>query len=234
MTFRDILLAMLRRWYIPLVLIACAALITVVLARDGGVYTTTTVVSFMRPATTSLSPTNGTTDVSVIAFAGAVVQETNNGRPPARYSTNEAPLHGAGVRQGVLVELANSGNQWVSTFNRSDIEIEIVGRSAEWVESTQAELVNRILGSAASQQAALKTAAKDRITAAVVPLTMQIEHVTSSRRGQLAAGAAMLAVAGIVGGWGSVTADRLLAKGRAAHSARQPRVPDHAQEGTTA
>ncbi len=233
MTFRGILSAMLRRWYIPLALIACAAIVTVMLARDGGVYTTRTVVSFLRPDASSLSP-NGTNDASVIAFAGAVVQATNNGRPAARYSTDEAPYYGAGVREGALVELANSGNQWVSTFSKSDIQIDIVGRSAEWVESTQTELVDQILASAAAQQAALNTAAKNRITAAVVPLTTQIEHVTPSRRGQLAAGAAMLAVAGIVGAWGSVTVDRLQSKRRAAHSIRKSPVSDHAQEGTTA
>jgi len=168
MTFRYILSAMLRRWYIPLVMIACAGIITVLLARDGGVYSTRTVVSFLRPDASSLSP-NGTNDASVIAFAGAVVQATKNGRPAARYSTDEAPYYGAGVREGALVELANSGNQWVSSFNKSDIQIDIVGRSAEWVESTQTELVDKILAGAAAQQAALKTASKNRITAAVVP-----------------------------------------------------------------
>ena len=36
MTFREILSTMLRRWYIPLAVLAAAALATVLLARDGG------------------------------------------------------------------------------------------------------------------------------------------------------------------------------------------------------
>ena len=90
MTIRDIFSAMLRHWYIPLGLLACAALVTVMLVRDGGIYTTSTVVSLMRPDSTSLSPSNGTNDTSVIAFAGSVVLETNNGHPPAGYSMQDA------------------------------------------------------------------------------------------------------------------------------------------------
>lgn len=233
MTFREILSAILRRWYIPFALVACAAIATVLLARDGGIYTTTTVVSFMRPDTTSLSP-NGSNDRSVIAFAGAVVQTINNGRPPARYSTEEAPYYGAGVREGILVELANSGNQWVSSFTRSDVEITVVGRSVGWVESRQRELVDKVLSVANAQQVPVTKSSKDRITATVVPLTRQIDHVTASRTSQLAAGAAMLTAAVIVGAWGSVTADRLLSKRTAAATdARAPRVSGQLQAGAT-
>ena len=216
MTVREILSAMLRRWYIPIGLLACAALVTVILARDGGIYTTTTVVSFMRPATTSLSPANGTNDSSVIAFAGAVVQETNNGRPPERYSMGDAPYYGAGVREGVLVELANSGNQWVSTFSESDVEIQIVGRSIGWVKTRQKELIDKVLGFSNAEQAALTMSSDDRIAATVVPLTMQIEYISPSRSSQVTAGAAMLAVALIMGAWGSITVDHLLSRRRVA------------------
>lgn len=212
MTFRYILSAMLRRWFIPLALIGCATFATLMLAGDGGIFTTTTVVSFLRPATTSLSETNGANDTSVIAFAGTVVQATNNGRRPARYSMDEAPLYGAGVREGVLVQLLNSGNQWVSTFNRSDIEIQIVGRTYNWVESKQRELVNKVVTIANTRQAAVMVSSKDRIAASVIPLTLQIEHVTPSRSSEVAAGGAMLFVAIIVSAWGATTADRLASR----------------------
>lgn len=205
---------MLRRWYIPMGLLACAAVVTVLLARDGGVYTTSTVVSFTLPETTSLSAHNGVKDSSVIAFAGAVVGETNNGRPPARYSTSDAPYYGAGVREGVLVELANSGSQWVSVFGKSDVEIRIVGRSLDWVETRQKELVDTVLGISSARQAALELPLNRRITASVAPLTTQIRYVAASRREQMAAGAAMLAAALITGTWGSITVDRLLARRR--------------------
>jgi hypothetical protein len=226
MTIREILSAMLRRWYVPIGLLACATLVTVMLARDGGVYTTKTVVSFLRPAETSLSPYNGTTDLSVIAFAGAVVQETNSGRLSLRYSMSDAPYYGAGVREGVLVELANSGSQWVSTFDKSDVEIQIVGRSFDWVETRQRQLVDRVIDVSNDQQAALKISPDDRIMASVVPLTRQIEYVSPSRRGQVSAGAAMLAVTLIIGAWGSITVDRLLSRRQVARR-RETHLPSH-------
>ena len=232
MTFREILSAMLRRWYIPIFVLACAALATAMLAGDGGTYTSKTVVTFVRPASTGLSPSNGNTDPSVIAFAGAVVQEINNGRPPARYSTSDAPFYGAGVREGVLVELANSGSQWVSTFSRSDVELRIVGRSAEWVESQQQNLVDRVLAIAEAKQAVLAIPTEDRIRAIVDPLTMRIEYVSPSRRGQAAAVAAMLTVALIVSAWASVTLDRKLVRRRAAPSTRVEFSSRRILEGT--
>lgn len=214
MTVRDILTAMLRRWYIPIIALACAALVTVMLARDGGTYSTSPVVTFMRPTTTSLSPHNGTDDSSVVAFAGAVVNAIHNGRPPEPYSMGDAPFYGAGVREGIRVDLADAGNQWVSTFSRSDVEIQIVGRSLDWVESKQDEMVELVLSFADAEQAVLMIPEEDRITATVAPLTTQIDHVSPSAGAQMAAAAAMLAVALILGGWGSVAVDRLLSRRR--------------------
>ncbi|TFD84572.1 hypothetical protein E3T61_19150 [Cryobacterium lactosi] len=232
MTFREILSAMLRRWYITILVLTAAAVATAVLANDGGTYTTKTVVSFTRPATSSLSPYNGTTDPSVIAFAGTVAQVVNDGRPPARYSESDAPYYGAGVRQGVLVELANSGSQWVSTFGRSDIELQIVGRSYDWVESQQRDLVDQVLAVADAEQASLAIPSADRIRAIVAPLTMRIEYVSPSRRGQAAAAAAMLAVALTVSAWGSVMVDRRLSRKRTT-PATPPRIPTrHILEGS--
>ncbi|WP_166874828.1 hypothetical protein [Salinibacterium sp. ZJ450] len=231
MIIREVLSALLRRWYIAVSLVGCAALVTVMLARDGGIYTTTTVVSFMRPATTSLSPANGTNDFSVIAFAGAVVQEINNGRPPARYS-EEAPYYGAGIREGVLVQLANSGNQWVSAFMTAEVKIQVVGRSFDSVESTQLELVDRVLHLSDALQAAVAAPPGDRISASVVPLTMKIEYVSASRTSQAAAGAAMFAAALIVGTWCSVTVDRLVAQRRLRLSRAAARTPGRVQEGS--
>jgi len=238
MTIRELLSAMLRRWYIPIGLLAGAALVTAMLASDGGLYTTNTVVSFMRPAETSLSPYNGAQDESVIAFAGVVVQATNNGRTGAtertalRYSMSDAPYYGAGVREGVLVNLSNSGSQWASTFSKSDIEIQIVGRTFDWVKTRQTELVNRVLSISNTEQSALDISSDARITATVAPVTMQIDYVSPSRRVQLAAGGAMLAVALIVGAWGSITVDRLRLRPRISAGSRTQASSHRTSKGT--
>jgi hypothetical protein len=224
---------MLRRWYLPLAVLACAALLTVFLVRDGGTYSTRTVISFMLPTTTTLSPANGTTDSSVIAFAAAVVQVTNNGRPPARYSMDDAPFYGAGIRQGILVQLENSGNQWASTFNKAEIQIQVVGRTLDWVESRQQELISSVLRIADAEQAQVSVPRENRIQASVVPLTTGIEYISPSRTALLTAGAAMGAAAVIVGAWGSVMFDRLLSRRRNAAGNRKPHSPVPLVKGST-
>jgi hypothetical protein len=210
MTVREILTAMLRRWYIPVTVLACAALATVLLARDGGIYSTRTVVSFTLSPATSLTPDNGSENTSVVAFAGAVVSAIHNGRPPAPYSMAEAPYYGAGVREGVRVDLVDSGNQWVSSFSRSDIEIRIVGRSLDWVTAQQDQMVDLVLGFADAEQAALLIPEEDRITATVAPITTEIEHIHSSQDLQIVAAVAMLAAALLVSAWLSITLDQRL------------------------
>ncbi|PWC05161.1 hypothetical protein [Agromyces badenianii] len=232
MTVREILIAMLRHWYIPLLLLTGTGLLTVMLAQDGGIYTTRTVVSFMLPAATSLQPSNGIRDTSIIAFAGTVAQEINNGRPPARYSTDDAPFYGAGVREGVIVGLPNAGNQWMPYYPRAEIDIQIVGRTREWVEAKQTELVDRVLEVAETQQSAV-AAPGSRITAAVVPLTLNIEHIAATRSGTVSAGVAMLAAALIVSGWLCVTVERWRSARRTRRRAPAGRPSSRLLEGQT-
>jgi hypothetical protein len=205
---------MLRHWYIPLGILACAALAFVMLARDGGIYTTRTVISLMLPASTTLSPGNGTNDSNIIAFAAVVVRDINDSRPPARYSTDDAPYYGAGIREGALVQLTNSGNQWVSTFSKAEIEVQVVGRTLDWTKAKQSELVSKVLSTARYQQATVGIPPANRIIASVVPLTTQIEFVSPSRSSQLTAAAAMFVAAVIIGAWASVTVDRLRSRRR--------------------
>jgi len=216
MTIREVLSIMIRRWYIPVTLLACAALLTLMLARDGDVYTSRTVISFTRPTATSLTLSNGNTDESVIAFAGAVVQELNNGKTQTQYSMADAPYYGAGIREGALVDLANSGSQWVSEFRHADVEVHVVGRTSDWVNAVQEKLVDQVLSISTARQTSLGISPNEQITATIDPLTLKIDHVTAARKSQLAAGAAMLAVALLVSGWGATRFDRMRVRQRIA------------------
>lgn len=214
MTVREILAALARRWYVVVVVCAATILLALAMLRDGGTYTTRTVIAFTLPATTTLTFSNGLDDANVIAFAGAVTQEVNNGRPPARYSTDEAPFYGAGVREGVLVSLASAGNQWVSSFLRAEVEVQVVGRSYEWVEQRQKQLVDRVIEVAEQQQTVAGIAPESRIETSVIPLTLHIDYIAPSRTAQLVAGGAMAGAALIVSCWLAVLTDRLVQRPR--------------------
>lgn len=214
MTVREVLAAIARRWYVVVVVCVAAVLLAFAMFRDGGIYTTRTVIAFTLPATTTLTFSNGLDDANVIAFAGAVTEEVNNGRPPARYSTDEAPFFGAGVREGVLVSLASAGNQWVSSFLRAEVEVQVVGRSYEWVEERQKQLVDRVIAVAEQQQTVAGIAPESRIETSVIPLTLHIDYIAPSRTSQLIAGAALAGAAVIVSCWLAVVVDRIVRRTR--------------------
>jgi hypothetical protein len=167
------------------------------------------VVSFTLPGKVTLAAESGLGDESVISFASAVAEEINGGRPALRYAADDAPFYGAGVREGVSVGLPNVGGQWVTSFDRAQIEIQIVGRSSESVRQSQAELLQRVTDVARTLQEDAGIPASEQISTTVAPLTTEVDHVTSSRSSQLAAFGSLGVAAMIVAAWLSVVADRL-------------------------
>jgi hypothetical protein len=221
LTFRAVLSAIRRRWFVVVLALAAAVGGFSAFLHDGGIYTTKTIVTFLVPATTTLSPDNGSNDDSVIAFARSVAAQVNAGRNPVSYSEDTAPYYGAGLRQSVLVDVPSDGNQWYESYNRAEIDIQIVGRSEQWVKQQQASYVDRILAITRAQQVVLVSNPQQYITASVVPLTQNITAIDASRGAQGAALAALLLAGLLVGGWGAVALDRRIARAR---TAREPVV----------
>lgn len=214
-TFQAAVGATVRRWYVLVAALICAAGVGYFWTRDSGCYAAATTVSFTLPARTALLPESGRDDDSVIAFAGAVAGEINQGREPATYASNDAPLYGVGIRQGVLVSMPNSGGQWTSMYSRADIEIQVVGRTREWVEMTQRTAVQKVFTVSRERQSSSYTDPRKYITPNVMPLTGGIQHITVGRPAQLMAFGVLALTALLAGGSGAVILDRALAGRRA-------------------
>ncbi|MDQ4214267.1 hypothetical protein [Microbacterium capsulatum] len=208
MTVREALSAMGRRWYVLLAIVLVFAGLSYLFYKDGGSYATQTTVTFTLPSRSTLLPESGSTDISIIAFAGAVATSINQGKPVETFSDANAPYYGAGVRQGVMVSLRNTGNQWISSFPSATIDIQIVGRTRQWVLDRQQEALKQIIDVTAAQQAATITPVSDRITATVEPLSTDIQHVTPGRSELTLAGAAMVLAGFITGCSAAVIVDR--------------------------
>lgn len=224
MTTAEVLSALRRRWFVTVAVFVIAAAFVVLFARDGGLYASRTIVSFMWPTATVLAPANGTTEQSIVAFAGAVATDVNDGQAPQGYGAGDAPYFGAGIREGVIVGLRDQGNQWVSDFSTAEIEIQIVGRTQEWVAENQKMMIDRVLATAERQQDELGARPEDRVAVSVVPLTQTIEHVTAGRSSQIGAVGAMVLAAMIVSVWASVALDRGLSARRPAMRATHLRI----------
>lgn len=224
MTFREVVTVMLRRWYVPVALVLCAVGVTMVLARNGGLYSTRTVVYFihLQPNRVAIGPQNGTEDEGLIAFAGAVAAEVNNGRPVTRYAWDEAPLYGAGMRQGILVGLADVGGQWTTSYTRAEIVIQVVGPSRDWVQATQQELIQKAFDKSVDLQRISSGDVDPRVRAEVSPMTTQIDHISASRIEVAAAYAALVTAALLLSAWAALLLDRRLAA-RSADAGRRKR-----------
>lgn len=216
MTLRDVVQAVLRRWYIVVVLVGIGVAGAFALHSDGGSYATRTSIVFTLPGQAALLPGSGATDDRVIAFAANVAQEINGGRPAESYATADAPAYGAGVREGVWVGLPNHGGQWVDSFGLAQIEIQIVARTEAAVYDKQQELLLRVEQLAVGQQREAGVSDAELITTSVVPLTARIDHVTPSRSATVIAFGAIGAAAAIVGVWLAVLLDRRIPRFRGA------------------
>jgi hypothetical protein len=232
-TFGQVVTAVLRRWYVPLVVLVAAAAITTQLVKSGGLYSTRTVVMLVnsrplpvyppRPPGSpqvAIGPDNGSENDNIIAFAGAVANDVNNGRPVVRYAQDDAPLYGAGISQGVFVGLPDDGGQWMTSFTRAELEIEIVGPTHDYVASMQQELLLKVSTRVRELQGPAYDNPDSRILTQVVSPSLEIDHVSASGSQLVMAVASMLTAALIVGSWGTVRLDALL-RGRSARRKRK-------------
>lgn len=210
MALCEFLPVLRRRWYVVVIAVLCMAVFTGIQFWHAGVYSTRTVIYLVHHNSDPQGawPAVGSTDETLVSFAGTIVSEINAGRPVARYASGDAPLYGVGVRQGVKVTQSDSGGQWWSSFGRAEIEVQIVGTSHEWVESQQQEIIARIVDLCRTAQGAAWDDPNQRITPFVAPLTESIEHVAPSRIEQLIAVGASFGAALLVGCWVAVRWER--------------------------
>ena len=231
MTFQQVVATAIRRWYVMILALLFVVGYTSILLQGSGLYSTRTVVYFayIQPNMVNIGPDNGTENEGLIAFAGAVASEINNGRPVSRYAWDDAPLYGAGMQQGVLVGLADTGGQWMNSYNRAEIEIQIVGQSRDWVEETQTSLLSKVFERAQTLQGTNYDDPRRRVTTEISPLTSTIEHVTVSPPEKIAAIAASGTAAIILGAWVAMQMDRAKAARQRRRVESQKRIQENSR-----
>lgn len=230
MTVRPALGVLVRRWYVVLAVLLVFGWLYGQLKDQGAVYATHTTVTFTLPSYASLSAYSGTTNDSVITFAGAVVSQINAGHSPRIYSEADAPVYGAGIRQGELVALHDAGNQWNSYFPSASIDVQVVGPSVEWVHARQQAALSRIKQVSQAQQAAQDTKVNERMTATVDPLSTEIYRIGPSRSEGLVALAAMGLAATICAGGAAALVEAAVRHGSAKRTRGRRRSEDRKVE----
>ncbi|MFD4958810.1 hypothetical protein [Microbacterium sp. NPDC058389] len=219
MTVRQILGVVARRWYTTVVALALAAILTAMFLHDGGTYSTRAVVEFRWPGAARTELDNGFTNDSVISFADMVALRVNQGRAPERYSQDEAPLYGVGVRDAEVVGMSFSGNQWVTDHPVAAVTVQVIGRSQREVEVRQSALIDEVLRTADELQQEAGAPEADFVVPSIDPLSTTVQYIAPTRASTLAAFAAMT-IAGLIAGVGAA-----LVWDRAARHRRGAGVP---------
>jgi hypothetical protein len=194
MTTAQLLSMLLRRWYVVLVGIACTGVACAALMLTPRVYGTQMDVVFVAPGGVASSGPDGAFTEPMINFAGIVALKVNGDHPSVRLSSPTAVLYGLGVREGVSVELADSGGQWGSIFNSPVIRIQAVDSSPERVASALDDTVAEIASAATSIQNDSGVKDDQKIGLQTVPDRAQVFAYARTRTGEAKATAAAAAL----------------------------------------
>ncbi|GAA4167209.1 hypothetical protein [Gryllotalpicola koreensis] len=214
MTIIMALRIMLRRWYVVLAVFAMAGTCLYWQVKHAGVYASYAVVTLL-PSNGRFVATDPYGDPTpYTTFASALVQQFNEGRTQEPLSTTTAPLYGVGVRQGIQVSLANSGNQWVNQFDQPSIIVQVVGPTKAWVDANTRSVVGDLISLSDRMQAQSGIVPAQRMVAQQQPLTGLAAHVAPGRKTELIAvgafGAAALIVASALAVWTDALASALM------------------------
>ncbi|MBZ4486906.1 hypothetical protein LQ938_03250 [Microbacterium sp. cx-55] len=205
MTVQELLVVVLRRWYILVGVLVVTACVGMLFARDDGLFVTRTAVTF-EASDPGPWETDGSRETGVISLAIAVSQQVGVGSDAAAYAASDAPYYGAGIRQGVRVSVPDSGGQWQASYTRAAIIIDAVSPDRAWVERQQAEKIQAVDAAAAALQVGIPASA--RIDVDVEPLSTAIQQVGPSRLGQILGFTALAAVGLLIGSAAAVWGDR--------------------------
>ncbi len=204
----DVLHRVVRRWYLALLglLITLGAMALV--AGSDGVYETRADLHFLPPKDFVVS--DGSNPVNdLVAIAGLVEREVNQGERRPTPASPDTWLAGMGVEDGTSVVLPNQDGQFGYSFHEPYLRVQAVGATADRARTLRTETVAEIEQALARVQAADGVPERDRVRTRLVPRVPPVLHRGGAPR--IAIGVSGLL--GLVGtGLVCVHGDRLLRK----------------------
>jgi hypothetical protein len=210
----SVLGSLLRRWYVVVAGILLAVLVFGLFSRSSAVYESESTIVFVSPGEAPITGVDDNQTDSLVAFATLIQTQMNDSHTIARLASANATLFGAGIRQGYQVAVPNYGGQWQESFPNPDIDVQVVGPTAAWVQSTQNRLLDRIQKLTVSSQQKLGVP-KDQWIVASLAAPNPVQFVGASKgmreRGLLA----LLAVGFCLSACGATLLDRALRRRKA-------------------
>lgn len=187
MTSRDLLLVVLRRWYLMLL----GAVLTVaglyVAMHQPGVYFTRYEFVLLPPQTETYPNRFEDPHYGMTEMAGLVVTDFNAGKREPLIGSADTTLYGEGLHNGSRVRLPNNGSQWQPLYTKPNIEVQVVGPSAADVAAEASRIGEQLNAILKGRQDLLHIVPTMRMTALVSPKDPVVAYVGGSR-GRVAIG----------------------------------------------
>lgn len=132
MTSRELLMLVLRRWYILVLGLSLTGGVGwLALNWAPRVYWAATTVTVMQAASNPLEADS----FSLTGIASMLVLRANDGELPNKTSSPSTTMYGEGILDGDRVRLRDPGGQWSTMIDQPVFFIEATGPSAAVVES---------------------------------------------------------------------------------------------------
>jgi O-antigen ligase len=130
--------AVRRRWPIAVVGIIATIAGAALIVTAPGVYYEQTSVIFVAPRGTGFEAGGS----ALVATAGTVESQLGDQGPLPLSET--ATIVSTGIRNGIWVRLPNDGDQWGTNFDQEDLDVEVVGGTADQVSMNMQATISRI------------------------------------------------------------------------------------------
>ena len=218
MTIFSLLATLLRRWYVVVAVLVLTGLIMVHIEQKPSLYWSQVDVVFLIPKSSRYPNSIAVSSSSVVAMAGVVAADVNQGKALPRTASAGASLAGQGIRDGWSVRLPDTGGQWAQDFSRPVLDVQVVGPDPETVQNQLEHQVQRIVRALKLRQSEQGTRSQDFITASSAPAQAVI-HEERGRRTQA------LAIVMLLGIWMAALSAVAVDSYLAARRRRRHRTP---------
>lgn len=144
MTARDLVVAILRRWYVVLLGGALTLLALLPVARQEPVHWTQYNIMLVGPTGDHRGSVLDRPLHGLQGLAGVIATQVNDGHPPLLTGDVAATMVGQGRREGAQVRVPNLGTQWRPVFPANYLDVQVAGPDPETVLASARETTLRV------------------------------------------------------------------------------------------
>ncbi|MDN3482566.1 hypothetical protein QMA10_11605 [Arthrobacter sp. APC 3897] len=196
MTPAQLFAVLRRRWYVLAGGLCCTGLAFLGLGQSAPVYAAQSDFVFVEPGHPGEGRSlTGTEPQTLIDFTAIVERRVLAGAETAKLASPTASLFGTGIRQGTSISMLDTGGQWLSSFSRPVLSVQVAAPSPEEVKAEMDRVLQQVQAVSGTLQTDAGAQPASLITVERAPEDLIISSFGKTRTGEAKA----LAVLGLTG-----------------------------------